>query len=503
MKKYLLVCLLACSLLLAGCGNLFSAEYYISEPYESEQSPDYGGTRELKNYSALKSAIMEMVQEGAQEESFRFGSYSGSVLEDLAAVCHEVKTATPMGAYAVESIGYDTSRIVSYYTADIKIKYKVSPGEMREVVSVGGVEDFRERVYAALDEHASAIKLRVNSEEIRESFIKDYIRECYYADPFLMAMLPDFTVRSYPESGAERIYVVELDYSLSKEKLREMETAVSARASEMALSLGRDSPLGYAVRCADSLAEMCFKSTQISKWPATAYGCLVDGSGDSVAMAMGYKALCDNLDIPCHVVVGNRNGDGGVHGWNIVYIYGEYYHMDASTYYYDARNSILLSDRDMARTYSWDMDRYPACSGPLGPENVFLPVHDDPKPSESPELPPSPSPSESPELPVSPSPSESPELSPSPSPSESPELPVSPKPSESPEVSWSPAPSLSPVPSESPAVSWSPAPSLSPVPSESPAVSWSPAPSLSPIPDDGGGTKPLVPETPEAQKPVG
>lgn len=135
---------------LSACASLFTKEYYWAQSY-SDQSQEYSGEeQEIKTYSMLRSAVMRMVGNGEESASFRFGSYSGSLVDDLAAVCVEIKNETPLGAYAVEDISFDTSRIVSYYTADISIRYSVSVEEIAAVVVVSGLGEFGEHLRAAM-----------------------------------------------------------------------------------------------------------------------------------------------------------------------------------------------------------------------------------------------------------------------------------------------------------------------------------------------------------------
>ena len=112
-RLFLIFALLCAVVLTSGCG-LFSSEYYVSEPFEVESGVVYGGEREVKNAAALKSALMELVQAGESRGSFRFSNYSGSIVDDLSDISREIRTENPLGAYAVDSISYDTNRILSY-----------------------------------------------------------------------------------------------------------------------------------------------------------------------------------------------------------------------------------------------------------------------------------------------------------------------------------------------------------------------------------------------------
>ncbi len=403
MKKTLTIILaLALMLSASGCGSLFSSEYYYSEPYREEVSIGDGTETEVRNYATLKSAILRLVHAGESHGQFRFGSYSGSLLDDLAAVCHEIKTSTPIGVYAVENISYDTSRIVSYYTADIEIEYRKSAEEIASVVSVNGLGELGSHILSVMGDYSPSTVVKIYSSAASEEYIREFIRDSYYADPFLMAELPEFTVLAYPDFGPERIYVIDFRYSAMPERLREMDELLRSRVEELVESLGEDDPLSLALRCAGGLSDMCRNTSEESSWPGTAYGCIVEGDENPVSLAVGYKALCDMLGIDCEVVLGERIGNAGeVHAWNIICLDDEYYHVDVSRFYADAASAFLLSDEDIWGEYDWDRERYPACRGSLGPEDIFEIPQDDVAEGDEPVTTEPPQESDSPEMPDS------------------------------------------------------------------------------------------------------
>ncbi len=97
-------------------------------------------------------------------------------------------------------------------------------------------------------------------------------------------------------------------------------------------------------------------------------GLLDNGIGVCQAYAeLFYHLLC-RAGVDCYIVYGESNGVG--HAWNIVYLDGEYYHVDA-TYddpvpdvagrlYYDY---FCLTDSEIAKNHTWERDNYPVCTG--------------------------------------------------------------------------------------------------------------------------------------------
>lgn len=94
----------------------------------------------------------------------------------------------------------------------------------------------------------------------------------------------------------------------------------------------------------------------------TASGALLDGTAVCAGYAKAYEALLTEAGIPCEYVTGY--GNGGRHGWNIVQIDGEWYHVDTTwddptpnREGYVRYNYFLLSDSAMGRDHSgWNSE---------------------------------------------------------------------------------------------------------------------------------------------------
>lgn len=69
---------------------------------------------------------------------------------DLTAACLEVSHEDPLGAYAVDYIKHEFSRILTYYQATITIGYRRTLEQIRSVVPVTGSSAIRSEVQGAL-----------------------------------------------------------------------------------------------------------------------------------------------------------------------------------------------------------------------------------------------------------------------------------------------------------------------------------------------------------------
>ena len=368
MKKSVLILALLSALLLGACGGIYDAEYVYSAPYDDE-TQNTGGTEgeDVRSYAQLEGAITAMVIGARSGGKLRFSSYSGSVADDIAAVCYEIKTQTPMGAYAVEELTYELSRIVSYYTAEVFITYKRSAAEIRDVVTVNGISALQSHLSAKVAEHDRHEVLKVYSSAVSDEYIRGLIHQACLDAPLICDGEPKVKVAAYPSEGVNRIYDIELSYAVDGGVFARRREEAEQLLSEICAPLAEESAGRKALDCAVWLAEHCGGGEE-----DTAYAALLGGSAGSLGFALAYKAMCDTLDLECLIVEGSLGTLGTqTHFWNIVGIDGDYYHIDVSRIGDAAwEDAFLLSD-DMAwGTYMWDAEKYPACNGALRYDDI-------------------------------------------------------------------------------------------------------------------------------------
>jgi len=352
---------------LCGCGSLFEAEYYYSRQFKTDTSESRGGEVEISNYNMLKAAIIELISNAEEHGEFRISNYRGTVQDDLAAACQEIEIENPIGAYAVEDISYDTSRIVSYYIAEINVKYKRTAEEIDAIVNLGSAPELHDYMQKALGQRLTRMTLKIYSSVINEEYITRQIRETYFSDPAGMPVEPDIKVRSFPESGANRIYDVELDYGSSTSNLNFMAVGLKEAVSSLASSVEELDPANAALTLTYQLSALSSAGNgEAGDHPDSAYGPLVEGSGNSKGIALAFKALCNELGIECLVAEGSSSGNyAAIHYWNILNIDGDYYHVDISCFAEDPERAFLVSDSLFWGDHIWLPEDYPQCSGEL------------------------------------------------------------------------------------------------------------------------------------------
>ena len=367
MKKKI-CCLLTAGLILlaaSGCGSAFEAEYDYEEPVTGSFGTLSGNATEIRNYSMLKTALTDMISRHEEQGEFRLSNYNGSPSEDLAAACYEIKSKNPLGNYAVESLSYDTSYVVSYYMANIYVSYQRTAEEIEDIVFAGTQSEFDSLVCGAMDGFQPGTVVRIYSSAVDENHIRSLIRQHYYDDPVSMAAEPAVRVESYPNEGANRIYSIHFEYAASESQMNRMSRELAAALDAAVLELPEEEPPKLALAGAEWLSSLAPKDGEVARGD-TAYAAVVEHSGDSRGMALAYRALCRRLEIPCTVVEGSVGTMGAEpHFWNIIELDGEHYHVDVSAFAHGPGSAFLLSDDALWGTYIWETAAYPECSGSL------------------------------------------------------------------------------------------------------------------------------------------
>ncbi len=387
--KRLLTLLLAAALLLSavGCAAIFDREYYSAESYEAPS--DTAETEEdtadsITNYAALRRAISRLVSEHAESAQLQFQNYDGSIRQDISTACWEVKSSTALGAFAVDYISYDLSRIVSYYQAEIYITYKRSAYQVSALELVDTMAALQNRLNEALRAGHTYLVLEMNTASVTVDTVRADLQRAYYADPLACPVLPAVEMGLYPESGVNHILEITLDYGMDSESLAQ-------RREELGLAL--DVMLDAVFPPPEDTAEEEPDATPAEETEAasaeqvealcaylaahcemdesaggTAWDALAEQAASSEGIAMALAAGCQAMGVECAVVVGRRNNEP--HAWNIVTLGGASYHADASRFSETAEILLAGDDTLLADGYWWDNSEYPACPMAYGAETA-------------------------------------------------------------------------------------------------------------------------------------
>ena len=365
--------ILAFMVLLSGCAALLEGDTLSYSPHVSAPKDDSPEELiEVSNYEELVVEMLEIIMQHADLGKMHSNSYDGDIDADIRRARDEIIHNHPVGAYAVAEITGQTQRYVSYLDIEISFDYKRTKMQVDSIVNVSTLRYLRTELLGAMSDYRDDMVFRT-SLDISETDIAALIREEYYQNPRSIVMLPITAVEIFPESGEDRIFELSFSYldranimqrygtSLSVHVRRNTLAAIGETDAEILLSLLNNlvSFVSYDDGAAQAIGEYGAQNLT-----ATAYGALVNGNAVGEGFAMAYKALCDELGFDCRVVLGYHNGI--VHAWNIVSLYGDYYHIDVSMCAVDGvETAFLRSDASMMGQYSWNTGNTVRCEGSL------------------------------------------------------------------------------------------------------------------------------------------
>ena len=91
------------------------------------------------------------------------------------------------------------------------------------------------------------------------------------------------------------------------------------------------------------------------------------GSGVCEAYAYAFQVLCTYAGLDCSIIVGNIENTN--HGWNLIKLDGEYYHVDVTSDdpIPDKEGRLMynffnLTDEEISKTHTWNREDYPKCT---------------------------------------------------------------------------------------------------------------------------------------------
>ena len=309
MKKQILLGALTLALLfpLSGCADLLERSYTSSAVHvDRPPSAEAPSVLRVENYRELVSAVLYLVSQGAEEGTIQLHDYTGSVENDLPAACLEVATQDPLGAYCVDYIKHEYTRVVSYYQANLDIHYRRSQEQVRSMVRVTGTGAIRTELQEALSRFAPEVVLRVAYFSEDENSIDQLIRQAYYDTPAAALGFPQTEISLYPETGRERVVEILLTYPESAEELRR-ESELLAEQVEALPTPVQGGEQEKMVR--QSLSQLWSYAAYAPDGGTSAYDALVSGVANEEGMALAYTLLSRRMGLVCRVVEGEKAGE--------------------------------------------------------------------------------------------------------------------------------------------------------------------------------------------------
>lgn len=357
--KRLTPMLCALAFLLTGCASMLEREYTsVDRHVEYPVSDGDSSVLQAETYPELTSAIYYFLTEHAATGTVRLSNYVGDVGADLENACAEVAQLDPLGAYALNGIEHSYTRIVSYYEVTLEFDYAHTAEELSAIPTVTGRAALESAVSSTLSRFDGGCVLLVNQFSGDEAALLTLIRQVWLDTPLAALEQPEVRVKYYPESGANRIAEITLQWASLPDDLNAARSELSAAAQRLLQELNRPEASFAPLDLLDALRQRC---TTDGEGGSSPYDALVLGHADPKGTALALALLCQLSGLETVTVEGRLNGADA--WWLIVETEDGLKHLDPS-----AQLPAYADDGQfLAAGYEWSSERYPAC--PASPES--------------------------------------------------------------------------------------------------------------------------------------
>lgn len=326
--------------LLSGCGFWDGREYIKVQPHDEgyEVAIDSDAIS-VSSYLGLKNAILDFVEDGVEDGVIRAESYPGEITEDLDNAVYEVWRGDPIGAYAVDYMTYDCSKIVNHYEIHIHTTFRRSSEEIDSISYASDMDTVRLRLTDAMKNYQDILTLRVG--DYQDFDVSETVSKIFLGNPEFALEHPVVSMTTYPESGSQRILEITFEYTLDQETLAEYSALVGDTLDLISRLYGSNNDEVY---CAKRLYNrvrrdgvLLNQQQKDSVYADSVYGALVDGAATSLGYAQAYLLLLDMKDISGSLVECSYMGQ--TH-----YICQMY--LDNHVYYADPSPSVVTTEYD-------------------------------------------------------------------------------------------------------------------------------------------------------------
>lgn len=360
MKRFLIMILLCCSMLLSGCSWMDGSSVSV-QPHKMPQQTIQDGVSVAEDYLDLMEALERFISGRTENAVIAIPEYpADSVDSGMGIAIRYVKENYPLGAYAVEDISYEYGTSGGQPALALTIAYRHSLSEMLQIRRVEDVAAAQKTVSGALDGFSAGIVLYIKDYDSVD--FTQYVQDYAWSNPQMIMETPQVSEVTYG-TGDSRVVELSFTYQNSRDSLRQMKIQVKPVFEAASLYISGDGEdrqklsqlYAFLVERFDYIIE-----TSITP----AYSLLRHGVGDSRAFATVYAAMCRGAGLECMTVTGTCSGEPRT--WNIVLDDGHYYHVDL------LRSNELGFFREYTDSqmygYVWDYSAYPACTGEVVPE---------------------------------------------------------------------------------------------------------------------------------------
>lgn len=321
MKKLRLLALVLCAgVALSGCTSMLERSYSSHTAHVDYSVTEDSSILRAESYQALLNSILYYVNEHTAGGTIRLYNYSGDVEADLQQACRQVTEEDPLGAYAVNTIHYESTRILTYYEVNFRITYRRTADQLAGIQTVSGQSGIRQELERMTASLLSQTTLRTAYFTGDADAVSDLFWLAFYDNPAIVVEIPQLAVTFYPQEGTQRILEVDAAWPVSAAEMAEYALELADAAARF---MEENSPANehYTV---EELAAL-LRNTVIYD-PSGSHTALAALRGDPVndlGMLLALEYLCQQADVEVSVAADTA----GAQMWLIVSTPSGYRHL--------------------------------------------------------------------------------------------------------------------------------------------------------------------------------
>ena len=313
MKKRVPALLLCLALLpLGGCAAMLERSHVSSSVHvDYAVEEDDESILRAETYSGLVRSILYFVDGHRGGGTIRLYHYAGDVEADLASA-REAVLDTPAGAYAVGSLEFESTRILTYYEVKLSIRYTRAAKELESIPEVTGLAGVRQELSRLVSEGGSGATFLASYFTGDKALVERLVRLACYSAPELFhhhkpggrtGDAAGISVTLYPETGTRRIIEVKLDLPFGSDGEEQEYAGELAAASDALLEAHPAAGGAYTV---DELAAIVRTTAWEEGGSDLALDALTGAAASDFALLMAMECLCRRCGIAAEPVEGEQ-----------------------------------------------------------------------------------------------------------------------------------------------------------------------------------------------------
>ncbi len=359
-----LALLLAACLPLSGCAAMLERTYTGSETHMDYPVVEDDSTLRVETYQNLVNALLYFVNEHSAAGSIRLYNYAGEAEEDLERARVQVTEQDPLAAYAVRSLTYTVTPVLTYYEVEVRLTYAHTAQEVDALHIVSGQTGLTAELERLAEERVSGEALLLSGFSGDGVLVDELFQLVWYGDPTRSDQSPPaLQTVFYPESGTRRIAELSLSWEEPPEGSGDYAARLEASASAL---LDANPPAGGEGYTPEELAAILRGGAVYAEdGSALALAALTGEPVSDKGLILAMEYLCRRCGVEALPVVG---WDGAL--WLIVPAQEGWRHLIPQGLIPPADpegepGQLLYTDRELeALGRQWTAELYPPCPDP-------------------------------------------------------------------------------------------------------------------------------------------